>query len=198
MIGIIGLPCAGKSEVAAILSRLGVQTIEADEIGHEILAKRAVRRSLISRFGEKICNGNGQIDRRALAAIVFRDARQRRYLEQLVHPAMIRQIQRCLRAVRRPAAIVAAILFRLGLQRFCDRVWLVKSSAENRRRRALSRGWSTRELTRRSRAVRDDIKAHRHLVDEVIANDSDLRCLRRVVEKIWKEKFYACPSRKKT
>jgi len=197
VIGLVGLPCAGKSEAAAALRRLGVQTIEADKVGHEIIRQPVVRRAIMSRFGKDACGKNGQVDRRALAAIVFKNAKSRRYLERIMHPRIICQIRKRLRVSRRPAAIAAAILFRLGLHRLCDRIWLVKASAENRRRRARWRGWSASEMERRSRIVRDDIKPHRHLIDEVIANDGDLCRLRRSVRKIWKEEFYAATSRKK-
>ena len=78
IIGLTGKSCAGKDEVASILSSFGYYVIDEDKLGHEAL--RANRDSLISEFGEGILS-DGEVDRKKLGSIVFSDPMKLKKLE---------------------------------------------------------------------------------------------------------------------
>jgi dephospho-CoA kinase len=88
----------GKSHVLAAFARLGVPTIDADTLAHgAIAAGTPGAAAVVARFGTGIRLADGSIDRRALGAIVFNDARARRDLEAIVHPAVYSAIGRWFR-----------------------------------------------------------------------------------------------------
>src|SRR5207247_5608051 len=78
---------AGKSEALAAFARHGAATISSDEIVHRLLREdEDVRSSLVERFGERILDDVGQVDRGAIARLVFSDREQLDWLERLLHP----------------------------------------------------------------------------------------------------------------
>src|SRR5574340_1105450 len=88
-IALTGGIATGKSYVLARFAERGVPTIDADVIAREVVrpgepAWTAVR----SRFGDAIVLPGGGIDRQKLGEIVFADARARRQLEAIIHPAV--------------------------------------------------------------------------------------------------------------
>jgi dephospho-CoA kinase len=82
---------AGKSTVLAEFQRRGFVVIEADAIGHEVLrSTHPVGRAAIARWPETVADG--EIDRSALAKIVFSDQTALADLEALTHPAIREKI----------------------------------------------------------------------------------------------------------
>jgi dephospho-CoA kinase len=81
---------AGKSAALAAFARRGAATISADEIVHRLLRDDPnVRREIGERFGvDKI--GPGGADRAAIAQVVFNDPAELEWLEQLLHPKVVR------------------------------------------------------------------------------------------------------------
>src|SRR5215217_7802575 len=77
VVGLIGEIGGGKSRVASLLAGRGALVLDADAIGHALLAQRPVRERVVARFGAGIlapsdeAGGPPAIDRRALGAIVF-------------------------------------------------------------------------------------------------------------------------------
>jgi dephospho-CoA kinase len=88
-IGLTGGIGSGKSAVAELLAAKGAAVVDADEIARAVVAPggRAYD-EVVQRFGDKVVNGDGSIDRGALAAIVFSDEDARRELNAVVHPAV--------------------------------------------------------------------------------------------------------------
>lgn len=87
-----GLAC-GKSEVGALLARAGVSVREADDVCFELMQPDGrLHQRIVSAFGRNILDGHGGIDRGLLGKRVFSDAKQRRRLNDLVHPEAKREI----------------------------------------------------------------------------------------------------------
>ena len=92
-----GIAC-GKSLVAKFFRELGVQTLDADDVVHELEAPGgAAVPAIVSRFGQSVLAPDGGIDRSKLAEIVFAGGSQllaapaaRRDLEAILHP-LVRQ-----------------------------------------------------------------------------------------------------------
>ena len=125
VIGVAGKYCSGKNLVANILKAHGFQLIDVDLVGHAVLEDE--KTSIIDQFGDTILREDGTIDRKLLGSIVFADRKNRRVLEKMVHPIMIRRIQSQIRSTRKHVVINAAILLRMGLSELCDLVICVKS-----------------------------------------------------------------------
>jgi len=68
---------SGKSLVAAELARRGGRLVSGDELGHEGLRQPAIRDRLAGRWGKEVLTESGEIDRRKVAALVFKNPRPR-------------------------------------------------------------------------------------------------------------------------
>jgi dephospho-CoA kinase len=77
---------AGKSEALKAFARNGAATVSSDEIVHHLLRRPEVRDAVISRMGHGIVSPEGEIDRGALATVVFNDRDALAWLEELLHP----------------------------------------------------------------------------------------------------------------
>jgi dephospho-CoA kinase len=206
VVGLVGGIGAGKSVAAAALVEHGLQILDADAIGHALLAQRPARDRVIERFGsgvltivsdEHVPLSEQEIDRKALGRIVFSDPAARRDLEEILHPSMRKTFERAIdRAGRNGKAGVvldAAILFEAGWNTLCDAVLFVDASREVRLSRlAASRGWSDEELDAREQAQTPlDVKRER--ADHVLTNENEPEALRTSVSAWW-ESF--SPSRR--
>ncbi len=190
VLGLVGGMGAGKSAVAAELSELGAQVLDADAIGHALLTQRPAFEAVVDRFGPEVVGPDGVIDRRRLGAIVFEHPPARRDLEEILHPRMRKTFERAiLRAARkaevRAIVLDAAILYEAGWDDLCDRVVFVDAPAESRLARLASqRGWDAATLEARERAqLSEAIKRQR--AGLVVRNDSDLEALRTEVAGFW-------------
>ncbi len=155
VIGITGGVGSGKSTVAAAFGELGCEVIDADRLGHSLLAEPGIETAIRRTFGEAAFNAAGKVDRRALGKIVFADPQQMRRLEDILHPQMRSAIQACISQTRqgghvRAVVLDAAVLFETGWDKLCDTTVFVEAPLETRARRvADARGWSRQELLRR-------------------------------------------------
>ena len=77
---------AGKSEALKAFARHGAATVSSDEIVHHLLRRPDVRDAVVGRMGNGIIAPDGEIDRGALATVVFNDRDALDWLEELLHP----------------------------------------------------------------------------------------------------------------
>ncbi len=146
LIGLTGGYCSGKNEVAALLASRGWTCFDVDRIGHE--AVDLARDAIAERFGAAVIAPDGNVDRRAVARIVFSDPRALADQEAIVHPVAIRLLDERLaeaealaRAAGRPAmlCINAALLHRSGRIASCDAIVELRAPLFLRLRRGMRR-----------------------------------------------------------
>ena len=77
---------AGKSEALQAFARHGAATVSSDEIVHHLLRREDVRQAVVERMGNGVVAPDGEIDRGALATVVFNDRTALGWLEELLHP----------------------------------------------------------------------------------------------------------------
>ena len=77
---------AGKSEALAAFRRHGAATVSSDKIVHHLLRRPDVRDAVVERMGNGVVAPDGEIDRGALATVVFNDREALAWLEELLHP----------------------------------------------------------------------------------------------------------------
>ena len=87
---ITGSIASGKSTVVNLLKERGFSVIDADLIAHEQL--EICKGEIVREFGEQILDEAGKIDRKKLGAIVFREPKKLKNLEQILHPKIKAEI----------------------------------------------------------------------------------------------------------
>jgi dephospho-CoA kinase len=85
IIGLSGGYCAGKNLAASLLEEEGFSVLDVDKLGH--VATIREKEKIIARFGENLRGPDGEVDRKALGQLVFKDKRALRDLEAIIHPA---------------------------------------------------------------------------------------------------------------
>jgi dephospho-CoA kinase len=123
---------AGKTEALASFRRHGAATVSSDEIVHRLLRDDpVVGKTLVERFGDGILDEAGQIDRSAIAAIVFADREALDWLESLLHPLVVQEYlewREQLAALPNPPPLTATevpLLYEVGGQDRFDAVVVV-------------------------------------------------------------------------
>ena len=190
IIGLAGGVGAGKSAVAAILSRLGCVVCDSDDLGRQALGDPAIRGELVGWWGRQVLDEAGEIDREAVAAIVFSRSDELRRLESLVHPWI--EARRKALFEMAPADVCALVidaplLFEAGLDAECDAVIFVDADRGTCLARvAEERGWDEQELGKRedSQLPLDEKRARS---DYVVSNNGDLRALSEQVHRTLNE-----------
>ncbi len=135
-IGLTGGYGAGKSFVSGICRDRGCEVIDADEIAHDVIIPgTAAYRRIAAHFGPEILREDRAIDRAKLARMVFGHKHELKFLNAVVHPAVIREIKKRLAARRRSgnggtAVVSAPLLIEAGLSDICDVVIVLKVNKE--------------------------------------------------------------------
>jgi dephospho-CoA kinase len=105
-VGLTGGIASGKSTVAGILAELGAVVVDADLLAREVVAPGTEGLGeVVAAFGPEIVTASGDLDRPALAALVFGDDAARMALERIVHPR-VRSRAAELEASAPPGAVV--------------------------------------------------------------------------------------------
>ncbi len=180
-VGLTGGIAAGKSEALKAFERLGAATLSTDAVVHELLTSGEVRDMLVERFGDAVAPG-GEIDRGAVADVVFGDDEQRKWLEGLLWPRVGRRVWEWREEVDRrepppPAAVVEVpLLFEAGMEDGFDTTIAIVADEPTRGDRAGGRGHRGVD-ERTSRQLTQDQKAER--ADVVVRNEGSLEDLER-------------------
>ncbi|CAN5627039.1 dephospho-CoA kinase [soil metagenome] len=141
VIGITGNIATGKTTVVKMLADLGADTIDADELVHEMMGPDSeLAETLGSEFGTEVVNEDGSINRSALGQIVFSDPVKLERLEQLIHPHVVARMVAAIEESGADVLVLDAIkLFEAGIANHCDEVWVVDADLETRIERIKAR-----------------------------------------------------------
>ena len=158
LIGITGGIACGKTTLCETLRALGAPVWDADAASRQATAPGgAALPAIRAAFGEGVFTPAGELNRKALGALVFNDEKARRQLDAIVHPLVYEDF------------LDVPLLYETGYDRFCHKVWCAYVPEETQLRRLMNRDRLTRvealarirsqmplsEKTRRADAVID-------------------------------------------
>lgn len=184
-LGLTGGMGCGKSTAARFFEELGYARIDSDAvIREEVLPQAPVRAAIREKFGEKVFTAGGQVDRVALAGIVFYDDSALRWLEDLLHPRL-HDVWR-VRFAAQPAArlvVEVPLLFEKSLQNWFDFTVCVISSPPCQLARLEERG-IPKALAEQRISKQLPLAQKMELADFVLSNDGSPDFLRDQVAKL--------------
>lgn len=152
-----GIAC-GKSLVARFLNELGVETIDADDIVHELIPDPA--------------------ERRRIAAEVFSDPEKRSELESRLHPVVRQRIDEWLNGGRSIRLAIVPLLFEVHWDEEYDIICCVRSSRETQVARMIDTRGYTREEAESRLAAQLPVEEKAAKSHYVIDNDGTAAELR--------------------
>lgn len=181
-VGLTGGIGSGKSTVARVFGVLGIPVFNADEESKRLLRDDdAVKSAVIAAFGNAIYV-NGELDRAALASVVFQDAEALAKLNAIAHPAVRKQLGRWIDEQRSPYVLVeAALMVDTGWYRSMDQLAVVSAPEAERVKRVMARDGMTEEQV--MARVRNQVGEEQRLAvaDHVIQNDGTVLVIPQVL-----------------
>ena len=177
---------AGKSLLTSLFAERGAQVIDADRVGHEILARDDIIAGIGEQFGSD-CIVGGQVDRAALGRLVFGAPEAMARLNAIMHPPLAAELAAQLAAVAaagvvRLAVLEAAVYFLLPLPGPMDLTIAVLAPIAVRRARLMTgHGLSAAEADRRITA-QDYLEPLWARADEIVENTDGIAQLRRTAD----------------
>ena len=191
LVGVTGGIGSGKSTFAALLAERGAHVIDADQIGrHALIPGKPAWHSVVDQFGDDILAASSMdIDRAALARIVFNDPKKLAALNAIVHPVIVREVADRLERFRTTDEVVvldAALIVELGLDKGLDVLVGLVAERPAREERLVRRGLELTDVRARMGAQVDpqDLVAK---ADIVVTNNGSLDDLAAKADAVWSQ-----------
>jgi dephospho-CoA kinase len=187
-VGLTGGIGSGKSTVAAMLKARGAVVIDSDVLAREVVEPGTPGfDAVVERFGREIVTPDGELDRSALAAIVFEDPERRAQLEAIVHPAVARRAGEIVAGHANTGDVVvldSPLLIETGRHRDVELVIVVSSQPETQIRRLVARGMDEEDARARL-AAQMPLAEKAEVADVVLDNEGSLDELEGQVDRLW-------------
>ena len=183
---------SGKSLAAQYFSELGAQVIDADQ-----LARTAIERGtkgfdeVIATFGDGVLK-DGDIDRRSLGELVFKDPALLTRLEAIIHPKVRELFDGAISQLHGNDVLIYEIplLVETGVSPRFDYILTIQSGMQMRKARLTERGLRASEIDSRILAQASD-QQRAEVADYILHNDASPEELLREVEHLWEDIFPA-------
>jgi dephospho-CoA kinase len=145
VVALTGGIATGKSVIAQVWEQLGCYIHESDTLAHELQAPgHPIWKAIVSHFGNKILNPDKTINRQALGTIVFANAKEREFLNNLVHPMVMAKKKELIKKIYQEGRYkifvsVAALTVEAGFAKFFDKIIVVHCDKETQLKRLMKR-----------------------------------------------------------
>jgi dephospho-CoA kinase len=190
VIGLTGGIGVGKSTAAAMLSELGAVIVDCDQLGRDVAQSTgSAFAGVVERFGSDIVGPDGEINRPALAAIVFNEPDALRDLNAITHPAIDAEIAKRIEAAPTGATVVLdmAVLVEssLGAGQYQEVLVVEAPLADRLDRLSRQRAIAANDATARIASQASD-EQRRAVANHVVTNGGDRDALRAALTLWWR------------
>lgn len=191
IVGLTGGIASGKSAIATLFKRLGVNIVDADQVARDVVQKgTALLEKIRLTFGDEVILSNGSLNRKRLREIVFAQGAQDKL--KTLNELMRNDIQSTIKkrideALGRYVIVMVPLLFEHHLENTVDRILVVDVDETLQKKRLCQRDNIDLELAENmiknqvSRAFRLE-----HCHDLIKSDDSPLDKRFNVVLKLHK------------
>jgi dephospho-CoA kinase len=189
LVGLTGGIGSGKSTVASMLEELGAVVFDADALARQAVEPGTPGHDLVvERFGPNVLLPGGDLDREAVASIVFADPAARRDLEAIVHPEVRRLFaEGCERYDGTDTVVVfsAPLLVETGMHTAFDVLVVVSASAQTQVGRLMRERAMSEAAIRARIDAQLPLEAKAEVADVIVDNEGSRDDLRPQVERLW-------------
>lgn len=177
-VGLTGGIASGKSTVGRMMAEAGCTVTDADRLVASLYRPgNAGADAVHELFGAEFLATDGSVDKQKLAALVFGDERQRKRLEQVIHPLVGIAFAELVEVTSGVVVFEATLLVEGGRSGTFERLVTVEADPDLRLRRAVDRGLAESEALARMEAQTDEA-TRSAAADYVIRNEAGLNDLR--------------------
>ena len=193
-IGLTGGIGSGKTAVSDQFQRLGINIIDTDIISRELVNHNPkVLKKIVEIFSDKVLDGNGDIDRKKLAQIIFSNKEQKQQLENILHPAIRNAVNQQIQSFRLsknpPEYIILVIplLLETGFTDLIDRILVVMAEDNIRVERIKQR--DNRSLGEIRAIISSQVNDDKRIraADDIIENNNSFKDLETKVRQLHKK-----------
>jgi len=183
-IGLTGGIGSGKSTVAQYFNDLGVTIIDADLIARDLVKKNSVPfNKIIEHFGESVLLADGELNRGKLREIIFTQDSERIWLENLLHPLVLKEINHQRIHVKSLYCIlVIPLLLEKDIDYKIDRIVVVDAAEALQIQRVQQRDQITEDHAKAILAKQINRHERLKLAHDVIVNNGNLNNLKLQIE----------------
>ena len=177
---------SGKSTVGQMFQDLGAIVTDSDQLARDVVERGTTGfDQIIGAFGDEVLK-NGDLNRAALADLVFKDPAKRKQLEQITHPLIRKAFAKIVESAKGDSIVVNQIplLVESNHDYKFDHVITVSASEAVRIERLLKRGMNLTQIQQRLQAQSNDAQREK-ISDSIIRNDGSQTDLLSEVEKVW-------------
>jgi dephospho-CoA kinase len=174
VVGVTGGIACGKSTVCEKFGVLGWEVISTDSYAHNILSgDNEVTEKIVSRWGPKIKDPNGSIDKAELARVIFESSNERSWLDQLIHPKIRKGWTTFIETSDKSEFVVEVpLLFENNLHALFTKTISVHASTSMQNTRLQERGLSDSDIQSRLKSQMNTTEKG-NLADFVIVTDGN-------------------------
>lgn len=178
-VGLTGGIASGKTTVANLFAARGAAVLDTDVIAREVVVPGSHGlAALVASQGGGILDDEGRLDRAELRRRIFADAATRREVESILHPEIVRELERQAGLARGPyQVLVIPLLVEAGLEHIVNRVLVVDCPEEEQIRRLMARDGASREDALRMLDTQATRERRLAAADDVIDNGGAARDL---------------------
>jgi len=178
----------GKSTVLSLFRKFGVFTLDADEIVDSLFRRKKILEKIRQLMGNSVFHDSGSLDKRKVAEIIFKNARLRRSVEDVLHPFVFEKIKDLLDKmnINDNILIVAVpLVYERAYEDKFDKTIVVHTTEETALHRLGMKGVSRRDALLRIK-TQMPIEEKMKRADFLINNDGALNETTMQVEKLLK------------
>jgi dephospho-CoA kinase len=193
LVGLTGGIASGKSLVCRIFRELGAHIVDADQLSREVVRPFSPAwKGIVETFGTDILGEDNEIDRTALAEIIFSDEKKRRLLEAIVHPRIADETASRVAELEKkhPRGIIivdAALMIEVEQHENFERLIVVFVDEETQARRLMERDLLGKADAYRRIEAQMPLTQKIEFADYVIDNNGSPEHTRKEVERVYGE-----------
>jgi len=186
IVGLTGGIGSGKSEVSRRFEQLGIKVVDADIVAREAVNIGSIALTAIStHFGKDILNADGSLNRAQLRSRIFENLNEKRWLENLLHPIIRKEIVAQLTQSQTPYSILSSpLLFETKQNELVNRVLVVDATEDMQLKRAAARDTNNTDQIQKIMATQISRIDRCKKADDIIENHGDLNELDTAVKKL--------------